>query len=183
LARRMEFLEAGRETGGSDGPRPLLQAAIDRFVSGVGPASGGWSRNWMGPRQRPSCLSSPARRICSTRPWPRCGRRPGWSEEERKKLLVAFHFQFFPTRPGWDCDACRRSGLETKRRCGWLALSNDGTGPLVWACGARRPFGPCPKVLYQPRTARLFVEEFLVRRRPRGDGLCGAERETSRGVS
>ena len=35
---------------------------------------------------------------------------------------------------GRGCDACRKTGLEQKRRCGWLGLGKEsGGGPVVWA--------------------------------------------------
>ena len=37
----------------------------------------------------------------------------------KKKLIVAFHFQL-GNKAAWSCDVCRKSGLERKRRCGWL---------------------------------------------------------------
>lgn len=34
---------------------------------------------------------------------------------------------------GWKCDACRKAGLETKRRCGYLASAQNGTPRVIWA--------------------------------------------------
>ena len=45
-----------------------------------------------------------------------------------KKLIVAFHFQLFSNEAGWKCDACRKAGLEIKRRCGWLETAQS----LAW---------------------------------------------------
>ena len=80
----------------------------------------------------------------------------------KKKLLVAFHFQF-SNQAGWECDACRRSGLEIRRRCGWLRLPHDGKGAPVWA---RKTVATesCPKS-YITAESEGMVEDFLVRRR------------------
>lgn len=58
---------------------------------------------------------------------------------------------------------CRRSGLERKRRCGWLKGAEDANAPLVWA---RRSavLRTCPKS-YITAESQTFVEEFFVRRR------------------
>ena len=57
---------------------------------------------------------------------------------------------------------CRKTGLENKRRCGWLEESDSGGLP-VWARG-RIATAACPKSLITPESEAL-VEEFLVRRR------------------
>jgi hypothetical protein len=49
-----------------------------------------------------------------------------------KKLVVAFHFQF-AQQTAWKCDDCRKSGLEHKRRCGWLPEAERGARRVVWA--------------------------------------------------
>lgn len=58
---------------------------------------------------------------------------------------------------------CRRSGLEKKRRCGWLQLDDGAAGPLIWA---RRDVSlrTCPKS-YVTAESQTLVEEFFVRRR------------------
>lgn len=48
-----------------------------------------------------------------------------------KKLIVAFHFQF-SDQAAWECEPCRKSGLEKKRRCGWLGFDNQPPA-VVWA--------------------------------------------------
>lgn len=61
------------------------------------------------------------------------------------------------------CDACRRAGLEQKRRCGWLRESPGiGTAP-VWA---RKDVATttCPKS-YITAESQTLIEEFFVRRR------------------
>ncbi len=84
------------------------------------------------------------------------------SERSRnKKLIVAFHFQF-ANRAGWNCDACRRSGLEKKRRCGFLPENERGEPRLVWARKSAQA-EECPKSLVTGESL-AFVEEFFVRR-------------------
>ena len=84
------------------------------------------------------------------------------SERSRnKKLIVAFHFQF-ANRAGWNCDACRKNGLEKKRRCGFLAEEERGEFRLVWA-RKRAQAEECPKSLVTGESLSL-VEEFFVRR-------------------
>jgi len=79
-----------------------------------------------------------------------------------KKLIVAFHFQFSnPT--AWKCDACRRSGLELKRRCGWIPAAQQTTPHVVWA---RKQVSTdvCPKSLITGESIS-FIEDFLARKR------------------
>src|SRR6185369_17928748 len=75
-----------------------------------------------------------------------------------KKLLVAFHFQF-SNQAGWECDVCRRSGLEVRRRCGWLGLSDTGRAAPVWA---RKTIAieSCPQS-YITAESEGLLEEFL----------------------
>ncbi len=80
----------------------------------------------------------------------------------KKKLIVAFHFQF-ANRAGWDCDACRRNGLEKKRRCGFLPAEERGGPRLVWA-RKRTKSEECPKSFVTGDSLSL-LEEFFVRRR------------------
>jgi hypothetical protein len=57
-----------------------------------------------------------------------------WVERSRKKkLIVAFHFQL-GNHSAWNCGPCRKSGLEKKRRCGWL--SRDDDSQIVWLRGS-----------------------------------------------
>jgi hypothetical protein len=85
------------------------------------------------------------------------------SERRRnKKLIVAFHFQF-ANRAGWNCDACRKNGLEKKRRCGFLTEEERGEPRLVWARKRARA-EECPKSLVTGESLSL-VEEFFIRRR------------------
>jgi hypothetical protein len=82
--------------------------------------------------------------------------------DRKKKLIVAFHFQF-ANRAGWDCDACRRNGLEVKRRCGFLPDEARGAPRLVWA-RKKAQAEECPKSLVTGDSMAL-LEEFFVRRR------------------
>ncbi len=82
--------------------------------------------------------------------------------ERKKKLIVAFHFQF-SNRSGWNCDSCRRTGLEKKRRCGFLPAGERGEPRIVW--GRKQTYAEeCPKSFVTGESLAL-VEEFFVRRR------------------
>ena len=120
LARRMEFLEASREPGRKDGRgaaaggnRPAL------------PASGAFGRSrvfcWMAKRRHRAFSPSRPGGIVPGSAGGGQGRN-GPHRVRTKKLIVAFHFQF-SSQAGWRCDVCRRTGLEKKRRCGWLPVS------------------------------------------------------------
>jgi hypothetical protein len=74
----------------------------------------------------------------------------------KKKLIVAFHFQF-ANKAAWSCDACRKSGLERKRRCGWLT-NDDGISTIVWARG-RTTLATCP-TSYITSESLALLEEF-----------------------
>jgi len=82
--------------------------------------------------------------------------------DRKKKLIVAFHFQF-ANRAGWDCDACRKNGLEAKRRCGFLPPESRAEPRTVWARKRTRT-EECPKSLVTGESLAL-LEEFFVRRR------------------
>jgi len=58
---------------------------------------------------------------------------------------------------------CRRSGLEKRRRCGWLGAEEQSGGRPVWA-RADVATETCPKSYITAESAG-WVEEFLVRRR------------------
>ena len=79
-----------------------------------------------------------------------------------KKLTVAFHFQF-ANRTGWDCDECRKHGLEVKRRCGFIAAEKRGEPRMVWGRKAARS-DECPKS-YITGDSLTLIEEFAARRR------------------
>jgi hypothetical protein len=85
----------------------------------------------------------------------------------KKKLIVAFHFQLansgFAGRAGWDCESCRRNGLEVKRRCGFLPVERRGEPRVVW--GRRQTQSQeCPKSFVTGDSMAL-LEEYFVRRR------------------
>jgi hypothetical protein len=87
--------------------------------------------------------------------------------DRKKKLIVAFHFQMAceerAGRTGWDCDNCRKNGLEVSRRCGFIEPERRGESRVVWA---RRGVGvdECPKSCITAESLTL-LEEFVVRRR------------------
>jgi hypothetical protein len=74
----------------------------------------------------------------------------------KKKLIVAFHFQL-GNKAAWKCDACRKSGLEKKRRCGWLVHEGSASA-IVWARG-RIALTSCPTSYITPESLAL-LEEF-----------------------
>lgn len=77
----------------------------------------------------------------------------------KKKLIVAFHFQF-SNHAAWKCDNCRKSGLEQRRRCGWLYGVDVTAQDIVWA---RRQIATtsCPTSYVTPESLAL-LEEFHV---------------------
>src|SRR5690242_4213425 len=60
---------------------------------------------------------------------------------------------------GWKCDACRRSGLESKRRCGWLPKAAPERG-VVWA-RKHASTRTCPKSFITAQSL-TWIEQFLV---------------------
>jgi hypothetical protein len=74
-----------------------------------------------------------------------------------KKLIVAFHFQL-GNKAAWSCDACRKSGLERKRRCGWLVNDTVAGSSIVWARG-RTTLATCPTSTITSESVAL-LEEF-----------------------
>ena len=84
----------------------------------------------------------------------------------KKKLIVAFHFQF-SNQAAWKCEPCRRQGLEARRRCGWLGATNDRP-VIVWARGAVTAT-TCPKSLTTAEMLRWIEEFFTWRASGRGD--------------
>jgi hypothetical protein len=75
----------------------------------------------------------------------------------KKKLIVAFHFQF-GNQAAWKCDICRKSGLERRRRCGWLGETQRGDTQVIWARG-RISVASCPTSYITPESVAL-IEEF-----------------------
>jgi hypothetical protein len=87
--------------------------------------------------------------------------------------MVAFHFEF-ANQAGWKCDVCRKSGLERKRRCGWLEEQEHSPAGLrhpVWA-RKQTALDTCPRS-YITAESQTLVEEFFVRRRL--GSACGDE--------
>jgi hypothetical protein len=87
--------------------------------------------------------------------------------DRKKKLIVAFHFvtanRQSPDRAGWNCESCRRNGLEAKRRCGFLPVEKRGEPRIVWG-RKQTQAEECPKSLVTGESLAL-LEEFFVRRR------------------
>lgn len=84
----------------------------------------------------------------------------------KKKLIVAFHFQLaneqFAGRTGWDCDSCRKHGLEVSRRCGFIAPERRAAAHVVW--GRKQVHTEeCPRSLVTGESQAL-LEEFFVQR-------------------
>jgi hypothetical protein len=75
----------------------------------------------------------------------------------KKKLIVAFHFQL-GNKAAWNCDTCRKSGLERRRRCGWLPSVTDSIAPIVWVRG-RVSLATCPTSYISSESIAL-LEEF-----------------------
>ena len=160
LARRMEFPGGERRRGRQDGCGAAT-AEIERvYVTWGVKAVAGLAVDGQPPRVR-NCWRRRARGILP-RGAGSGAERDRAERRRKKKLLVAFHFQF-SNQAGWECDACRRSGLEIRRRCGWLGLPHDGRAAPVWA---RKTVAieSCPKS-YITAESEGLVEEFLVRRR------------------
>lgn len=76
----------------------------------------------------------------------------------KKKLIVAFHFQY-ANQAGWRCRDCRQEGLEERRRCGWLPL-RDMPGRVVWARNGVS-VDTCP-TSYVTAQSSAFIQEYQV---------------------
>jgi hypothetical protein len=96
-----------------------------------------------------------------------------------KKLIVAFHFYRAEGGraglAGWDCEQCRRQGLETKRRCGFLPAEKRAPRKLVWVRG-KTGAEECPKSLVTPASLELLEKFFLWR----ASGSGGLDSMTAR---
>jgi hypothetical protein len=69
----------------------------------------------------------------------------------------------FAGRTGWDCENCRKHGLEASRRCGFIPEEQRSTARVVW--GRKQvQLQECPTSLVSGASLAL-LEEFLVRRR------------------
>jgi len=75
----------------------------------------------------------------------------------KKKLVVAFQFQF-GNKAGWNCDLCRKNGLERRRGCGWLEHDASAISGVVWARG-KTSLATCP-TSYITSESIAFLEEF-----------------------
>lgn len=60
----------------------------------------------------------------------------------------------------WNCEECRKQGLESRRRCGFLAEELRGPRKLVWARGSMG-IEECPRSYCSAESAEL-VERFFV---------------------
>jgi hypothetical protein len=85
----------------------------------------------------------------------RAERRP------KKKLIVAFHF-LRGDGARWECDACRKQGLEARRRCGFLPEERRGAKRIVWARG-RASTEECPRSLVTAESIELLERFFAAR--------------------
>lgn len=88
----------------------------------------------------------------------------------KKKLIVAFHFQF-SNQAGWECATCRKAGLETKRRCGWIPRALETPVRVVWARN-NAATTVCPKSFLTAQSM-AWLEEYLVRRKLGQRGIEG----------
>jgi hypothetical protein len=88
----------------------------------------------------------------------------------KKKLIVALHFQF-SNQAGWECETCRKAGLETKRRCGWIPRALETAPRVIWARNSVATM-TCPKSFITAQSL-AWVEEYLVRRKLGQKGIEG----------
>ena len=78
-----------------------------------------------------------------------------------KKLIVAFHFLRGDVSR-WECDACRKQGLEVRRRCGFLPEERRGAKRIVWARGPAST-EECPKSLVTAGSIELLETFFAAK--------------------
>ena len=78
-----------------------------------------------------------------------------------KKLIVAFHF-LRGDGARWKCDACRKQGLEARRRCSFLPEELRGPNRIVWARGMVSTT-ECPKSLVTAGSIELLEKFFASR--------------------
>jgi hypothetical protein len=88
----------------------------------------------------------------------------------KKKLIVALHFQF-SNQAGWECETCRKAGLEMKRRCGWIPRALETAPRVIWARNSVATMA-CPKSFITAQSL-AWVEEYLVRRKLGQRGIEG----------
>lgn len=72
--------------------------------------------------------------------------------------MVAFHF-LRGDGARWECDACRKQGLEVRRRCGFLPESRRGPRRIVWA-RVQIASEECPKSLVTAESIELLEKFF-----------------------
>src|SRR5207248_1325161 len=77
---------------------------------------------------------------------------------------------------GWNCESCRRYGLEAKRRCGFLAEAQRGEAQIVWG-RKRAQTEECPKSFVTGESL-AWIEEFFVRRRLETEDLIELDART-----
>jgi hypothetical protein len=77
----------------------------------------------------------------------------------KKKLLVAFHFQF-SNQAGWKCDECWRKGLVQVRNCAFASEGRPAPKRPVWA---RRNIATtqCPKSIITAESLSM-LEQFQI---------------------
>jgi hypothetical protein len=88
----------------------------------------------------------------------------------KKKLIAALHFQF-SNQAGWECAACRKAGLEIRRRCGWIPRALATPERIVWARNSAATT-VCPKSFVSAQSM-AWLEEYLVRRKFGQRGIEG----------
>lgn len=82
--------------------------------------------------------------------------------ERKKKLAVAFHF-YRSAQAGWDCDSCRKAGLEMKRRCSWIPEASKTPVRPVWVRNGVA-LNTCPRSVVTAESTGWF-EEFQIWRK------------------
>lgn len=76
-----------------------------------------------------------------------------------KKLKVAFRFHR-KGQAAWNCDECRKSGLEAKRNCAFLRTDASSVNRPVWAQGDLFLY-ECPKP-YITSESLGIIESYLI---------------------
>jgi len=76
----------------------------------------------------------------------------------KKKLIVAFHFQF-ADRAGWECADCRKKGLEERRRCGFIRIESQPIGRRVVWGRKGVAVDSCP-ISYVTAESSILLQEF-----------------------
>src|SRR5690606_33593965 len=89
-------------------------------------------------------------------------------EGRKKKLILAFHFQY-ANQAAWNCETCRRDGLERTRRCAWIKNPQPEPPKVVWARrGALSE--RCPRSVITAESL-AWIEEFEIWRIARTPSL------------